>query len=246
MKCRTGCVVSVLFAAACASAPRAEEPARPPPEMFVPERTLLFSAGLPHVDVLLPTRLHDPVDVSAAAEAKRDAAIEDIRTLLPRVGGDGKGELVARLAFTYLEKGTYAQAQAKKDPASAISHLKMGRAYDQQGYRNLAYVSEVHPSSPARREYAVESAIALIEMKTPIPGVAVLQQLRAAGGDDAPLAALILGDMSFGRGELDDARGFYVEACQTPRRDDVCQYAAERLLHVDAERSKARERDADE
>ena len=103
-------------------------------------------------------------DNSAKADVRRDAAIEEIRNLLPKVKGGQKGELVFRLAELYWEKSRYIYAKEfknfdesyqkwvdegrqGKEPKLA-NYIEKSEAYKKQALTNYSYVLENHPEYP--------------------------------------------------------------------------------------------------
>jgi len=103
-------------------------------------------------------------DLTEKADKKRDEQIEEIRTLLPRVSGEQKGELVFRLAELYWQKSQFKytgefkvfddtyqtwvdNGRQGKEP-QLEDFLKESEAYKKQALSNYGYVLENHPEYP--------------------------------------------------------------------------------------------------
>lgn len=103
-------------------------------------------------------------DNSAKADKRRDQAIEEIKSLLPKVKGENKGELVFRLAELFWEKSRYIyglefkvfdetyqkwvdEGRQGKEP-KLESFIVESEAYKKQALSNYSYVLKNHPEYP--------------------------------------------------------------------------------------------------
>lgn len=103
-------------------------------------------------------------DNTARADKKRDEAIEEIRTLIPKVKGEQKGELIFRLAELYWAKSRYIYFQEFKQFDEAMQAYVDGghqgkeprledftgksEAYKKQALQNYSIVLEKYPEYP--------------------------------------------------------------------------------------------------
>lgn len=211
-----------------------------------------------------PARLQLPVsekefDNSAKADRKRDESIEEIRTLLPKVKGPAKGELIFRLAELYWQKSKFVYAQEFKEfdadyqryadeghqgkEPKLERYTKKSEAYKKQALSNYSVVLAKYPDYPRLDEVLYIMAYNEYQAGRKKPAIKNYSQLirQYPKSEYVPDSYLALGEHYFGANDLSKATKAFKKAYSTGKKANkpaTYRYAQYKLAWCDYNRQE--------
>lgn len=198
-------------------------------------------------------------DNSKKADKKRDEAIAEIRTLLPKVKGGQKGELIFRLAELYWQKSRYVYFKEFKQFDEAFQqwvdegrqgkepklekYLKKSEAYKKQALQNYSVVLDKYPDYPRLDEVLYIMAYNQYQAGRKTKAIKNYSKLirRYPKSEYVPDSFLALGEHYFADNKLDKATKAYTKAYKEGKRANkpaTYRYAEYKLAWCDYNRQE--------